>query len=471
MRRLSFQAICLFVVLLLSGLAVWAADAGDQSWPPALTGAVNGTVTFTSDLFLKIPANVQEELAKPGAVPFVLAKTAPTVDFAFHGNLPDRALNGTGWSAWGDICLAGDGRVYAGIGDHGDDMGGKSHAYVYQWDPATKVLKQIVDLNAIMPRTKGEPSWSKLHARITEGPDGTIYFTGTLNDGNRANEKGFNWSETIPGGQLYQYNPTTGKASLFCSLPPAHCTATTMLDRKRNIWWCNLEAGPNGLMALDLATKQIIYQAPAGSMKLNRNFALARNGVVYFNGVGGIWKCDLKTKSISPTRSSFGKDDNGGMRSSTDESKKGWIYGVCMETKDLPTSLFRYSPKKDKLELLGKNFVIPEYTTVCVLSPDEKYLYYLPGSHGGAFGIGTPVIQYNIAKHQQKVLAFMRGPLESIYHYVPAGSYGVKISADGSTLYVNFNGHAADDTRPKPMTASGFGLTGFAAIHIPASER
>jgi hypothetical protein len=47
----------------------------------------------------------------------------------------------------------------------------------------------------------------------------------------------------------------------------------------------------------------------------------------------------------------------------------------------------------------------------------------------------------------------------------------MKLSADGGTLYVNFNGHAADAIRPSQMKPIGFGLTSFMAIHIPQSER
>jgi len=47
----------------------------------------------------------------------------------------------------------------------------------------------------------------------------------------------------------------------------------------------------------------------------------------------------------------------------------------------------------------------------------------------------------------------------------------MKVSADGGTLYVNFNGHAGDRVRPKMMQPNGFGLCGFAAIHIPQGER
>jgi hypothetical protein len=88
--------------------------APDESWPPLLPGAVNGTVTVSTDDFLIVPATVKEGLAKPGAMQFVMAKKAPTVELAYHRDLPDRALNGTGWSAWGDICVASDGKVYSG---------------------------------------------------------------------------------------------------------------------------------------------------------------------------------------------------------------------------------------------------------------------------------------------------------------------------------------------------------------------
>ena len=65
----------------------------------------------------------------------------------------------------------------------------------------------------------------------------------------------------------------------------------------------------------------------------------------------------------------------------------------------------------------------------------------------------------------------MREAFEKLHSYAPAGTYGIKMNADGSTLYVNFNGHAGDATRLEGMPESGFGLMAFAAIHIPASER
>ncbi len=205
-----------------------------------------------------------------------------------------------------------------------------------------------------------------------------------------------------------------------------------------------------------------------------RIVALDKNGAVYFNGKeDNLWKYDPQSKQITSTSESFPKQKSGDketqptMRSSTIESKDGWIYGTVMG----PGRLFRYRPAQNKIELLGPDFLLGDYTTVTVLSPDERYVYYLPGSHGGAFKIGTPVVQYEIATSKRKVLAFLQPVIEKTCAYVPSGTYGVKLSADGSTLYVNFNGHARNDVRPEKMAEIGFGLTSFAAIHIPSSER
>jgi hypothetical protein len=453
--------------LLALALPVAPARADEPTWPPALKGAKDGTVTLTTDRFLDVPEAVTTAMKKDGAAPFVVAKTAPTVDFAFHRDLGPDAVKRRLWSSWGDICLASDGRVYVGIGDHGDDVGGDARCFMYRWDPKRKVLERVVDMNAVIPPQKGQPAWSKVHAKIDEAPDGGILFCCTLNDGNRAGQPAYKWTDKLPGGQLYRFDPKTGKTTVLADLPAKRCTATSLLDRDRQIWWCNLEAGTgNGLWGYDLRAKKPVFQTDDGSVVFNRNFALARDGSVLFNGKDGLlWRYDPAKKSAAATKSAF--TGSPGMRSSTRESKDGWIYGTTHGS----GQLFRYKVADDKLELLGPAWLTGDYVTVVELSPDERFLYYLPGAHGQATKSGTPVIQYEIATGKRTVLAFLAPAFEKEYDYVPAGTYGVKLSADGSTLYVNFNGHAGDRVRPANMKPNGFGLCGFAAIHIPKAER
>jgi len=57
--------------------------------------------------------------------------------------------------------------------------------------------------------------------------------------------------------------------------------------------------------------------------------------------------------------------------------------------------------------------------------------------------------------------------VERTHDDVPAGIYGIKLSADGSTIFVNFNVHAADKIRTAGMKTKTFGLTAFARDSHP----
>jgi len=462
--RLSLQRGVFSLLPFLLFTSALAEEPND--WPPTLMGAQNGTVTIRSDEFLEIPETVREARQEKGYTPFDVAETPPTVDFAYHADLGPDAINRRLWSSWGDIGVASDGRVYAAIGDHDDDQGGDARCFVYVWHPERKTLEQIIDMNEVVPPRPGQPAWSKIHAKIDEGPDKKIYFSATLNSGQRANQPDYGWNNHLPGGQLYQYNPETGETTVFANLPPKRCTATSRLDHERNIWWCNLEAGDgDALWALDLSTGEPLYQSPDGLVSFNRAFALIRDGSVLFNGEDRLWKWDAETRSARPTSTSFGESP--GMRSATRESSDGFVYGSTQRD----SHLFRYDVAEDELTLLGPTWGEGQYTTVMVLSPDERFLYYVPGAHGRAREYGTPVIQYEIATGTRKVLAFLRPVLESKHGYVPGGTYGTKLSADGATLYINLNGHAVEEMRADHMRDNGFGLCGFAALHIPESER
>lgn len=475
-------------------------SAAENDWPPALKGAVHGTVTLSTPAFLEIPEAVTAEAGMPGAAPFSLAKAPPVVHLAYHRDLGPDAKTRRLWSSWGDIGLARDGRVYCAIGDHGKDMEGDARCFVYRWDPAKKLLEQVVEMNKVAPPEPGRPSWSKVHAKLDEGIDGKIYFSCTLNDGNKA--KVGQWTETVPGGQVYQFDPATGKTAVFANLPPKRCTATSLYDAKRNIWWCNLEAGEgNALWGLDLATRKPVFQSPDGTIAFNRAIAMAADGSLFFNGpdlaapaakveekkdgvpakkkkptkaelaeaasrvITPMMKYDPNSRTISKTNTVF--KGSPGIRSASAESRDGHIYGVTQRTGEL----YRYSVKDDSLTLLGKAWLTGAYVTVVALSPDDRFLYYLPGAHGQSYKHGTPVVQYDIAAGKQKVLAFLIPPFEKEYGYAPGGTYGIKLSADGGTLFVNFNGNAVDGVQPSHVKAKGFGLTAFAAIEIPTSER
>lgn len=516
---------------LISGLILifaWLFNSCNQSdnntgkeriWPPELpTANENGVATLTGSDLLQIPPAVKGILDSNPNLQLMVAKEAPKVELVYFDELPSPSFNGTGWSSWGDITIASDGKVYAGIGNHGGIE--KGEAFIYCWDPLKRELKKIADINKITGAQPNEVHFSKVHAHIIEGKDHKIYFTGTLDDGGKAGSSPIleKWTTKIAGGKLFQYDPETDKTIVYADFPKARVTATMKYDIKRNILYCALEGDPAyndgfALGVFDMNKKEWIYQGTPGQITMDRNFMLDAKGNLYYNGresydhtgvrlkgllkdwrnnqdmksdegklisasmipktkkrlnrdVGRyttLWKYDPRTNSVSPTNSYF---KSTGFRSETRESKDGNIYGTTMGGE-----LFRYAPSDDEITLLGSNFLADgEYITVCDLSPDEKYVYYLPGAHGSAGFSGTPVIQYNIEKGEQKALAFLYEPMNKAFNYAPGGTYGMKISNDGSTLYVGLNGSPSDSLRPKGL-GRGFGLTSFAIIHIPSSQR
>lgn len=463
----SLSRLCCVLLFALTTLPASAQDAA-VPWPPE---KLAGSFALSYDAFLEVPKNVQELAEKEGATKFTVAKTQPKIILNFHDQLGENASTRRLWSSWGDIALAKDGSVYCGIGDHGNDVGGDARCFVYRFDPKTSRLTQVVDMNKVVPPKEGQPAWSKIHAKIDEGTDGCIYFSCTLNDGNRAKLPTHGFHEGFPGGQLYRYDPRTGTTTVFASLPPRRCTATSILDTQRNLWWCNLESGDgNALWCLDMKSGKPVYQGQDKSVGFNRAFALLNDGSILFNGElegddAPLMRLNLNDQQIRKTKSVF--KSSPGMRCATRETKDGKIYGITYKT----TQLYCYHTKKDELEILGSDWLLGSYVSVCELSPDERFVYYLPGAHGKAFQDGTPVCQYEIATRKLKVLAFLAPALEKEIGYVPGGTYGIKLSADGSQLYINFNGHPAEALRPKKMVPNGFGLTSFVAFHIPESER
>lgn len=458
-------------------------------WPPALAGAnEDGVLTLTGPQLLQVPEAVKQAAVKLG-FKFEMATTPPTVELVFHNQLIDQAIgpdNTTGWSAWGEICIARDGSVYVAIGDHGPDgtrlkpgQHADAHVYLHRWLPDEHKLLQVARPNEIVQAGPEDPHWSKIHARIFETKQGKIVFIPTFNDGQRAIDA--KWTSRVPTGQVFEYDPQTQQCRVIALLPPSSATATTQYDPGRNILYINLEGQfKNALYALDLNTREPVFQSPPGLIALNRNMAMDAQGQLYFNtpqGTLGRYHPDTQTIETAAITLPTGQS----MRASSAQSADGWIYAVLTVLKQSDAAnLVRFHPETGRFEPLGHDFLNigskgeitkGNYTTTMALSPDGKYVYYLPGAHGGAVRIGTPVVQYNIATGRTRVIAFLKAAMEAQAGYVPGGTYGIALSPDGATLYVNFNGHAIEKSRLDRMKPSGFGLTAFAAIHIPASER
>ncbi|MHB9031381.1 MAG: hypothetical protein ACYC9O_21640, partial [Candidatus Latescibacterota bacterium] len=132
--------------------------------------------------------------------------------------------------------------------------------------------------------------------------------------------------------------------------------------------------------------------------------------------------------------------------------------------------LFTFDPAKEATE--SKGYVWPgeqRYTASMDRSPRGRFLYYLPGAHGGGYRDGSPVIQYDTQTGQKKVLAFLFPYFYDKYGYIPGGTFSIKLDDKGERLFILWNGAFAE-YNPK-RNAETFGQCSVMVVNIPASER
>ena len=96
------------------------------------------------------------------------------------------------------------------------------------------------------------------------------------------------------------------------------------------------------------------------------------------------------------------------------------------------------------------------------IGPNGRYLYYVPGAHGGGFKDGSPVVQYDLKTRTRKVLAFLHPFYESKYGFIPKGTYSTEISEEGDKLFITWN---------TSRGVRAWDCCGLTVLHIPESER
>lgn len=107
-----------------------------------------------------------------------IAKTAPTIDFAYFPGQDHIAPTHNPWSDWGDGSTAGT-KYYTSIGDHGAPHG---DAQCYEYDSASKQLRMLMRVKTFLEQPGIMPASmdyipGKIHSRTDIGSDGWVYFS------------------------------------------------------------------------------------------------------------------------------------------------------------------------------------------------------------------------------------------------------------------------------------------------------
>jgi len=439
---------CLGFILCLQTIGVGitsALPAAQQqpSYPPTLPGGEQ-VATVVSPVFLQPPASLKN---------VAVAKTVPTVDFLYY---PGQTYKGNPWSNWGDGC-ATNGMCYSSIGDHKAPDG---NGFVYEYASATKTLRRIVDLREILNMPDGHYTPGKIHGRVDMGNDGWLYFS-THRGSTRVTTDTYHYE----GDWILRHNPKTGKTEIVAHGPVGkHCIPCSVLDPKRLIFYGGTAAGDtqdkrNIFFAYDIEAKKLLYSGYNGPGRYM--IFVQSTGCVYFvPGLSGrLYRFDPE-KPTSPVELNAELD----IRAATGETPQGFVYTVARGD----ATLYRFDTKTEQVTNLGSATVGTQtYITSIDADPTGRYLYYVPGAHGGSEKDGAAVVQFDTKTGEKKVICFLHPLLRERFGYTPLGTFSTAIDPAGDRLYITWNGNLGGARRGR-LTWDACALT---VIHIPESER
>lgn len=427
-----------------------ATPAPELAFPPVLPGG-KSVLTFSSSELLKPTTDTIEKGV-------AIAKTPPTIDFLF---CPEQTYNTKGniWSNWGDGCVA-NGKYYSAIGDHGHPKG---DAFVYEYDPAKKTIKTLASVMDILKNLMLLYVPGKIHSRVDMGSDGWLYYATHRGSGSVTNEK-----YDYKGDWIFKTDPKTGKSEIVCHAPvPKHCIPNSVLDPDRLIFYGGTAIGKGDsnaedaihFFAYDIRKGKVLCDVPNGPGRC-MIFSKSTGRIYYTPGLAGDLHRYDPAKGGNPEKLNV----QIGIRAATEETKDGIVYTCNQGAKDSGGSmLYAFNVKTEQVQTIGPIAVgVNQYVASLDVDPTGRYLYYIPGAHGGSDRDGSPVVQYDIKTKTRKVIAFVTPYMKEQFGLTMAGTYSTALDEKGEKLFVTWNVNRG---------SRAWDSCGVMTIHIPESER
>ena len=431
-------------------LALWLVAAAtvpaqDAFGPPRLPDG-RTFVTDRSPDFL--------EPVAPLAPGITIATSPPTIDFLYY---PEQTYPGNPWSVWGDGVAVAD-RYYSAIGDH---IGPAGSAFLFEYDATRRAFRTLLNVKQFLDLPEGHYSPGKIHSRIDLGRDGWLYFA-THRGSTRVTTDEYHFK----GDWILRTHPKTARTEIVAHGPvPKHSIPTGALDPDRLIFYGGTAAGDPAdatimFFAYDARSRKRLHAVPDGPY---RYLMLARStGRAYYvhEDGGPLMRYDPEA-GAPPVRI----PGSIGMRAATRETPDGFLYTVSTSGDG---TIWRFNTRTERIEAIGQAAVgSQDYVTSLDADPTGRYLYYVPGAHGGSEQDGTPVVQFDVKTRAKKIIAFLHPFYHDTYGYVPLGTFSSAVSPEGDKLYVTWNGTRSGPVRGR-LTFDTVALT---VIHIPESER
>lgn len=408
-------------------------------YPPALPGG-QASLREQSPRFLESGPNLREGVA--------VAKTPPVVDFAFY---PEQNYPGNPWSHRSDGIVVGD-KYYSSSNDH---LAPRGTALLWEFDGVRRSFRLLCDttrflesVHAFPPDMNYRPG--EMQSRIDLGRDGWLYYAT-----DRGSPTVTNDAHGYRGEWVLRTHPETRQTEIVFTHPIAkHTIPASVLDPERLILYCGTAVGrdaPNQkiqFFALDVRQKKLLHVADDGP---TRTLIFSKStGCVFWQGK----RYDPRTNAITAANVPH-------VRSCTAETPQGWVYGTS-ETK---AELWAFHCRTGELRQLGTAAVASqEYIASIEADPTGRFLYYVPGAHGGASKDGTPVVQFDVETGRRTVLAFLHDVFWEKAGYALDGSFGSALDERGERFFISWDGWRKGQPR-------GWESAALTVLHIPEDVR
>ena len=431
---------------------------------------------------------------------YVIAKEAPEIEFAvvpveplWLGASPVKPGEGESptandpgpWSNWSQAAFdSRTGKFYSSVGDHAKY---DAHILLVEYDPATKTVKCLPEVNKVLGRTKQQFAEGKIHGWLdfykskdidTEHLWFCTYWAKYTEPAERDYATGYD------GGHIMSYDVLTGDivdygVPLKRASWPYH-----RVDTKRGIMYavgmfCEF-------LAWDINQQKVLWAGylPDGMKWNNRAIMIdeetgmvytsnhdteadpERHMLVYNPAKNRIEKLECHMPQTQVTSQRGGKGDYSPMRAQTRRRGPDGLFWAVTSA----GQMFTFDPESNTITDKGINWPGEQrYTTSMDRSPGGRYLYYLPGAHGHGFSDGGPIIQYDTQTGVKKVLAFTFPYYFDKYGYTPGGTFSIKLDDAGEKLFILWNGAFVD--HEEGHEGDTFGQCSVMVVNIPASER
>jgi hypothetical protein len=328
----------------------------------------------------------------------------------------------------------------------------------------------VVDVGKVCGWKEHHHTDGKIHGRMDVMPDGTLVGATWLGRGVKDNDVQHGWL----GGYLLTYNVFTGMAESHGIPMMNYSWHYHVTDRQTGVFMAVGDGYAKGIafLAYDVLKRKVLFAGiPPNNIAMNLRATLLdeRTGLFYTtdNNKNNTFVCyDQRTNRFrhlacaTPPNPATGQNNR--LRAYTEYRSPDNIF-YCI---DQVGTMFKFYPDEERTEYMDINWNEGVYTTSMAISPKFRYLYYVPGSHGGTMDLETPVVQYDLEKKQKKLIAFLGPHYHKKYGYVTTGTYGIELSPDGSYLVIQMNGGFGANPHK-----SRFHQTAIFVVHIPETER